>query len=100
VADAVHRAGGGNRRSRGHCNGHFRWTAAAATASTSGQEGGASAADDRAGCQRGQTPPPALLSGSRMGLGGGRLRVHGALAQSRAAAVVWHPGEGRGTRVP
>jgi len=85
VADAVHRAGGGNRRGslpHIHCNGRGRWTrAAAAAAATSGQEpDGAPAADGRAGRKRGQTPPTALLSGSRMGLGGGRLRVHGAFA--------------------
>jgi len=101
VADAVHRAGGGNSRGSVPRNGRDRRTATAAAAATSGQKpGGASAADGRAGRERGQAPPPALLSGSRMGLGGGRLCVHGALAQSRAAIVVRHPGEGRGAQVP
>jgi len=35
-----------------------------------------------------------------MGLGGGRLCVHGALAQSRATTVIWCPGEGCSDQVP
>jgi len=103
VADALHRAGGGNRRGnlpRVHHGGRRTATAATAAATSGQGPGGASAADGRAGRERGQAPPPALLSGSRMGLGGGRLCVHGALAQSRAATVVRRPGEGRGAQVP
>jgi len=105
VADAVHRAGRGNRRGNlplFHHGGRRTATATATeTATTSGQgPGGSSDADGRAGRKRGQAPPPALLSGSRMGLGGGRLCVHGALAQSRAATVVRRTGEGRGAQIP
>lgn len=112
VAHAVHRAGRGNRRrSRPHVHrssdgSRGRRTTATVTAAAgheagAGQEAGAgsSGASGRAGRQRGPTPAPALLPGSRMGLGGGGLRVHGALAQSRAAAVVRRPGEGRGQQV-
>lgn len=95
VADAVHRARGGELRRAGHGRGRGRTApvgrqVAAAETETSGR---------RVHGQRGQAAPPTLLPGGRLGLGGGRLRVHGASAQPRAAVVVRRAREARDPRL-
>lgn len=120
VADAVHRAGRGDHRQlrrpgRGHHIGGGRRTPGARRRAGAATEPAAPAApatpaapspaahapaDDRAGGQRGQAAPPALLPGSRMGLGGGHVRLHGALTQPRHAVVLRDAREPRGPQVP
>lgn len=107
VADAVHRARRGYRRwrGRGHCRGgHGGRTAAAGRCGQTGGTPAAAAASAAvsirgADSKRGQAAPPALLPGGGMGLGGGHVRVHGALAQSWHATVVRSAREGCGEKV-
>lgn len=113
VADVVHRARRGNRwwrrertrDGRGHGRGRRRRRRTAVRRQRPGAPSSiamspAAAASGRADRQRGQAAPTALLPGGRMGLGGRRLRVSGARAQPRTAAVVRHARGGRAAEVP
>lgn len=113
VADAVHRARGGGRRGPrrrarrvgdgdGSHGGHGRRVRETSARRPRQGGGGTRAAsrDHAAGRERGPAAAPTLLPRGRMGLGGGRVRVHGPPAQPRVATVVRRAREGRGAQVP